>query len=192
MPNVDNPNGFIPSRHLKGGVIRASQYQIASGSAGPICSGDAVILTADGVILVATAGATNLIGVFGGVEWTAEDGECKFSRFWPNATVTKGGAPAKAYVYDDPDIAFAVQGASGTAFTQNMVGANCDITITAGSVVTGQSAHEATIGTLVQTTAQLRILGLIPRADNALGEHADIEVFMLEHLNRAGSAVLGI
>ncbi len=187
--NVDNPNGFTPSRHLKGGVIRANEYPIASAYAANIFTGDAVIQTTDGVIEVAAAGNTNQIGIFAGVEWTAADGEQKFSRYWPTGTVTKGSANAKAYVFDDPDIAFAVQTVSGTAFTQAMVGGNSDLVAGAGNTATGQSGFELNIGTVATTTAQYRILGLIPRGDNALGEHADVEVMPLEHLLRpAGTA----
>lgn len=189
MANTDNPNGFDPSRHLKGGVIRASEKLIASGYNANIFTGDVVKLLNTGLIAVAAAGDIDIIGVFGGVEWTAEDGEYKFSRYWPASTATKGAANAKAYVYDDPEIAFAVQTVSGTAFAQTMVGSNCDITATAGDAATGQSAMELGIGTIVATTAQCRILGLIPRGDNALGEHADVEVMFLEHLMRpAGTA----
>ena len=189
MANVDNPNGFLPSRHMKGGTIRANAYPIASGYAADIFTGDAVIQTTDGVVNIATAGATNLIGVFHGVEWTAADGEVKFSRYWPSGTVTKGAANAKAYIYDDPDIAFAGQTVSGTALTQAMIGGNVDIVATAGSPTTGQSAMELNIGTVVSTTAQCRLLGLIERADNALGEHADVEFMFVEHLLRPAGTV---
>jgi hypothetical protein len=48
---------------------------------------------------------------------------------------------------------------------------------------------EADIATVVTTTANLRIIKLIDKPDNALGEHSKIEVFILEHLNRpAGTA----
>lgn len=190
MANVDNPNGFSPSRHIKGGVIRADEYPIASGYAADIFTGDWVIQTTNGVINVATAGATNLIGVFAGCEWTAVDGKQNFSRYWPSGTVTKGAANAKCYVYDDPDIAFAGQTGGTTAFAQTMVGANCDIIAThAGNAATGQSGQEVDITSPASTTAQLRVLGLIPRADNALGANADIEVMPVEHLKRPAGTV---
>jgi hypothetical protein len=190
MPNVDNPNGFWPSRHLQGGIIRANEYEIADAYASSIFSGDVVKLATTGYIQVAAAGDTNLIGVFQGVQWTATDGEVKFSRYWPASTSVKTGTKIKAFVYDDPNIAFAVQTLSGTAFTQAMIGGNCDIKAEhAGSTSTGQSGMEADIATVVTTTANLRIIKLIDRPDNELGTHSKIEVFLLEHLNRpAGTA----
>jgi hypothetical protein len=190
MPNVDNPNGFWPSRHLQGGVIRANEYEIAGAYASNIFSGDVVKLATTGYIEVAAAGDTNLIGVFQGVQWTATDGEVKFSRYWPASTAVKTGTKIKAFVYDDPNIAFAVQTLSGTNYAKAMEGGNCDIKAThAGSTSTGQSGQEADIATVVTTTANLRIIKLIDRPDNELGEHAKIECFILEHLNRpAGTA----
>jgi hypothetical protein len=32
MANADTPNGFIPLRHLTGGVIRPQEYPIANSS----------------------------------------------------------------------------------------------------------------------------------------------------------------
>lgn len=192
MANTDRANGFTPSRHLKGGIIRASEKLIASGLAENIFSGDVVKLNTTGLISLAGITDTNLIGIFAGVEWTATDGEFKYSRFWPTGTATKGAANAKAYVYDDPEIAFAVQTKSGTAFTQAMVGANVDHAQEhAGSTTTGQSGEEIEIASPapVATTAQFRVLGLIPRADNELAEHADIEVMFVETLMRPAGTI---
>lgn len=190
MPNVDSANGFWPSRHLQGGVIRANEYEIADAYSSNIFSGDVVKLATTGYIQVASAGDTNLIGVFQGVQWTASDGELKFARYWPASTSVKTGTKIKAFVYDDPNIAFAVQTLTGTAYTKAMEGGNCDIKAEhAGSTSTGQSGMEADIATVVTTTANLRIIKLIDRPDNELGAHAKIECFILEHLNRpAGTA----
>jgi hypothetical protein len=190
MANVNSPNGFWPSRHLNGGIIRANEYEIADAYASNIFSGDIVKLATTGYIQVAAAGDTNLIGVFQGVQWTAADGEFKFSRYWPASTSVKSGTKIKAFVYDDPNIAFAVQTYTGTAYTKDMEGGNVDLkAATAGSTSTGQSGMEADISLVTTTTANLRVIKLIDRPDNALGVNAKIEVFILEHLNRpAGTA----
>ena len=184
MANLDAPNGFWPSRHLTGGTIRANEYEIADAYASNIFSGDIVKLATTGYIQVAAAGDTNLIGVFQGVQWTASDGEVKFSRYWPASTSVKTGTKVKAFVYDDPNIVFAVQPLSSTAYTKDMEGANCDIKAEhSGSTSTGQSGMEADISSVGTSTANLRIIRLIDRPDNALGTHAKIEVKILEHLN---------
>jgi hypothetical protein len=190
MPNVDAANGFWPSRHLQGGVIRANEYEIADAYASNIFSGDAVKLATTGYIQVAAPGDTNLIGVAQGFQWTATDGEYKFSRYWPASTAVKSGTRIKAFVYDDPNIAFAVQTVSGTAFTKAMEGGNVDIKAEhAGNTSTGQSGMEADIATVVTTTANCRVIRLIDKPDNALGEHAKVEIMFVEHLLRpAGTA----
>lgn len=185
MANVDHPNGFHPSRHLMGGVVRANEYEIASGYATDIFSGDPVKLVTAGVIELSAPGNTNNIGVFDGVEWIAPDGEVKYSRYWPANTTVKAGTKPKAYVYDDPNIAFRVQTASGAAFAQAMVGANADIKADhAGDTSTGSSGKELDISAPAATTAQCRILGLINEPGNDYGENADIEVMFVEHLLR--------
>jgi hypothetical protein len=72
-----------------------------------------------------------------------------------------------AIVCDDPNAIFEVQqGNSGTALTANDIGFNVNVTVTAGSTVTGRSASvldnttEATTNTL-----DLKIIGMINRAD---------------------------
>ena len=66
-------------------------------------------MTTDGTVIRGTAGGTAL-GVFYGVEYIDNDtGDVKFKKVWSNATAVKSGNPIKAYVYDDPNINFAVQ-----------------------------------------------------------------------------------
>ena len=67
MANVNAPNGFVPLRHLTGGVIRANEYAIANGYAANLASGDLVTLATDGTVIRGTAGGVAL-GVFYGVE----------------------------------------------------------------------------------------------------------------------------
>ena len=120
MSNVNAPNGFVPLRHLTGGVIRANEYPIANGYAANLASGDLVTLATDGTVVRGTAGGVAL-GVFYGVEYIATDGSVKFEKVWNNGTVTKDSANAKAYVYDDPNITYKVQ-TNGT-FVATAVGA---------------------------------------------------------------------
>ena len=56
MANLDAPSGARPFRHLSGGMIRASEYKIASGTSSNIFTGDFVKLLATGYIDVASAG----------------------------------------------------------------------------------------------------------------------------------------
>lgn len=188
MSNVNAPNGFRPTRHLKGGVIRTNDYQIASGTASAILQGDPVHLADTGLLEKAAGGDVNLAGVFAGVRWTDPDGTPRFSNQWPAAQATKGAAPAMATVYDDPDIAFEVQCKTGTAFAQTNVGNNADFDAGTGNTATGMSGASLDISAAAAATANFRILGLIDRPGNAVGDSARIEVRFNEHLaiNAAG------
>lgn len=188
MANVDNPNGFTPVRHLTGGTIRMEEMPIAKETAAAIFSGDMVELLSTGFIKVGTAtSAGAAIGVFAGCSFTAGDGTPTYSRFWPAAQATLGDADAIGYVYSDPDIVFAVQTTGTGLFADN--GALLDVTATAGSTTTGQSAME--INQAASTIDQFRQLGLVKRAGNAFGANAEIEVMFAKHarLALAGVAV---
>ena len=102
MANPNSPYGFIPLRHMSGNAPRANKYTIASGLAENIFTGDLCILDANGQVTPHTATETNNIGVFGGVSYTASDGEYVYSKYWPSGTVA---TDIIAYVYDDPYIA---------------------------------------------------------------------------------------
>lgn len=189
MANPDRPNGFTPVRHLSGGVIRTNKYQIATDTASAIFTGDCVTLTADGVITVAAADSTSILGVFAGCEFTNEAGEQVFSKHWPAAQATKGDANGIAYVYDDPNIIYKAQTVSGTAATENMIGAWWDLTATAGSTTTGRSAMEVNVGASAQDT--FRILALVEEPDNSWAEHAKVEVIINDYnlAKNAGAAI---
>ena len=185
MANVDNPNGFKPVRHLTGGTIRMEEMPIASTEAAAIFSGDVVMAIAGGTIKVgtATAGAA-ATGIFAGCSYTDVDGTPKYSRHWPAGQVA---TDAIAYVYSDPMIVFSAQTAGNGVLTDN--GALLDLTATAGSTSTGQSAQE--INQAASTVDQFRQLGLVQKADNAFGANAEIEVVFHKHArNPAGGAAV--
>jgi hypothetical protein len=180
MANVDAPNGAKPVRHLTGGVIRAREWKIiGDGNASSnIFTGDFVKLQSSGYITVAAAG-NRLLGVFAGCKYTASDGTPKFAKYWPASTATLGSADVTAYVYDDPNIVFAIQGNGTDAFTQ--VGNLANIVVTAGSTTTGQSKMELDTGNIGTGTANLRILGITDDPKNSWGANTEQEVLIHEH-----------
>jgi hypothetical protein len=178
MANLDAPSGAKPLRHNSGGTIRSKEYKIASGSSTNIFTGDFVKLLSTGYIDVAAAG-NRLLGVFAGVKYTASDGTPTFSKYWPASTATLGSEDAIAYVYDDPNIVFAIQGDGTDAFTQ--IGNLANIVATAGSTVTGQSKMELDTSDIGTGTANLRILGLVDDPKNSWGANAEQEVLIYEH-----------
>jgi len=176
MANADAAFGFVPGRHMSGNAPRANKYTITSGLVENIFTGDAVILTSDGVLNVAAATETNIVGVFAGVSYTASDGSYVYSQYWPSGTTA---SDIVAYVYDDPYTVFKVQSAGSPA--QTNIGNCADIVVGSGSTTTGQSGMEIS-GTMAATAAQTKILALYDAPENAFGANAVMEVLINEHL----------
>jgi hypothetical protein len=176
MANADAAFGFVPVRHMSGNAPRANKYTITSGLAENIFTGDAVILTSDGVLNVAAATETNIVGVFAGVSYTASDGSYVYSQYWPSGTTA---SDIVAYVYDDPYTVFKVQSAGSPA--QTNIGNCADIVVGSGSTNTGQSGMEIS-GTMAATAAQTKILALYDAPENAFGANAVMEVLINEHI----------
>ena len=161
---------------MSGNAPRANKYTITSGLAENIFTGDAVILTSDGVLNVAAATETNIVGVFAGVSYTASDGSYVYSQYWPSGTTA---SDIVAYVYDDPYTVFKVQSAGSPA--QTNIGNCADIVVGSGSTNTGQSGMEIS-GTMAATAAQTKILALYDAPENAFGANAVMEVLINEHI----------
>ena len=180
MANVDAPQGFIPLRHLTGGVIRPQEYPIANSLAANLASGDLVTLGTSGTVERASAGGTAL-GVFYGVEYIDNStGDVKFSKVWNTGTTIKANTAATALVYDDPNITYKVQ-CNGT-FANANVGELANVTIGTFNSTFGYSTDELDISTLATTAKVLRILRLVDEPNNAVGADADVEVVINLHL----------
>ena len=177
MANLDAPAGAKPFCHLSGGMIRASEYKIASGTSSDIFTGDFVKLLSTGYIDVASAG-NRILGVFAGVKYTASDGEVVYKKYFPTGTTTLASADVTAYVYDDPNITYRIQSAGSADFAD--IGNLADHVAGSGSTTTGQSGHEVS-GTTGTGTAGLRILRLIDDPDNSAGTNGELEVAIYEH-----------
>ena len=61
------------------------------------------------------------------------------------------------------------------------VGNNADVVVGSGSTTTGSSGMELDSSDVKTATAQLRILQLVQREDNAVGDNANWEVMINEH-----------
>jgi hypothetical protein len=177
MANVDAAFGAKPVRHLTGGVIRATEYKIVKEYAANVFTGDFVKLADTGYVQVGAA-TNRLLGVFNGCKYTASNGEVVFKRYWPTGTATLGDGDVTAYVYDDPNIVWAIQSSGSADFAD--IGNLADIVAGAGSTSTGQSGFEIN-GTTGTGTAQLRILGLYNEPKNAYGTNGVLEAVIWEH-----------
>lgn len=177
MANTDAPRGAWPVKHMSGGTIRANEYPIASGYSTNIFKGDFVKLVAGGGIEAAAAG-DRLLGVFQGVQYTASDGEVIFKKYWPASTVT---SDAVAYVYDDKNIVYGIQQATGGSVAAADVGQIGDHVAGTGSTLTGMSGHELSATLTASVAAGLRVLGKLENPGNVYGEHCDVLVQIYEH-----------
>jgi len=181
MANANRPKGATPVRSLDGSTaIPVNPYTVDSSNGTAIFLGDFVAREADGNIAPAAAG-----GVILGVAVGVADGYDDLSKRYLAASTA-----GTVYVVDDPSIIFEVQeDDGGTALTAAARGANVEIVAGAGSTTTGISAHELDQDSVTNLTAQLRLIGLTPRANNAYGDNADWEVLINEHFYTAAAGV---
>lgn len=178
MANVDQPAGFRFVRRLGGGSCTIERFFIPATDSTAVFLGDAVksagSADADGVRTVAQAAAGNtILGVVVGFEPNRDD-------------LTKQYRPASTaryvYVNTDPYAVYAIQEDSDTStLAAADVGNNCDIVVGTGSTTTGMSAMEIDSSTKNTTTAQVRLLALSQKSDNAIGTNAEWEVMINEH-----------
>jgi len=178
MANVDRPNGAVPVRRLDGGAcIPANTYSVDVTNATAIFIGDFVVMETDGSVAAAGTDAP-ILGVCTGVY---DDYGDLTRRHLPATTA------GNIAVQDDPFCIFEIQDDGSGTPAQSWVGANSDIIAGAGSATTGISAHELDATTPVTTTAQLRILRLVPRPDNEWADNARMEVLINEHFYNAAA-----
>lgn len=86
-----------------------------------------------------------------------------------------------AYVCDDPNVIYEIQGDVATAVAATDIGANAELIYTnSGSTTTGLSGAELDVSTTAASDAasQLKILRLVNREDNEIGINAKLEVLI--------------
>lgn len=202
MANANTPFGLKPIKN-NGGEIKVSYYYIPSSYATALYIGDPVVKTGTSntanvvagqrlfkagslpEINKATAGDTNKVtGAIVG--------------FLPNfdnttRTYNPPSTEAIAIVADDPDQVFEIQEeTAGTALAATSVGLNANLVYAeSGSTTTGFSGAELDTSTPATTaTFQLKILRLVNREDNDIGQHAKWEVKINNHSD--ANAVVGL
>ena len=176
MANINAPFGLRPIGHLTNSDYQLSSYRIASGYSTALGRGDPVELAGTSRnIQVYTAGNTNCIGVFAGVEYTNSDGQRVFSGYWPASTTATN---IIAYVWDDPFIIWEIQADSYAETAQGQLG---DIVMGTPSSSKQSSTSYITASSTATNGRTLRIEGLVERPDNAVGSYAKIRVTFAEH-----------
>ena len=165
-PMGAEPVGGLSACGSFSGKVR--HIKIASGYASNIFYGDFVKLVNTGTIEkdAGTATATP-VGIFMGCFYTdPSTSQPTFNQMWPTGTVADD---AMAYVLDDPDAVFRMQGDGSLA--QTTLGNNIAIIQTSGSTTIGRSKNAVNAGTAATTnTLPLRILEFMDGPDSTVGD----------------------
>lgn len=193
------PNGLVPVRKLDGSCWSVSQnkYNIASGYATSIYTGDPVTLLSDGTIGIGVAGSACL-GVFMGCEYYNTTGTYVFSPYWPASTTVQTGSVVLAKVIDDPNVVFTVQetdGSSGAGTPLALADRNLNINFTVGTGTTATGRSGASINNTTENTTatlNLKLLDLDPTPGNVVGSYANWLVTWNNHVFKGGTGTAGV
>lgn len=189
MANLDSPNGLRPTRYISGAPYNGAGniYHVPATDATAIFIGDLVTLTGTsdtrGIPTVEQADAGDVVlGVCIGVRAVTQE-----------STVFRAASTERyIFVEDSPEVVYEIQEDSvGGALTADSVGLNANFIVGTGSTSTGISAMELDSNTAATTaTLPLKILRLVDREDNEIGDQAKWEVRLNSHRFRAG--VIGV
>jgi len=181
MANINAAFGFRAVKHLNGspynGQVR--EYFIPSTDSTAVYIGDVVKIAgsadANGTATVAVVSATTDIPV-GVVVGFRPDPTNLMNKYRVAST------DRYVLVADSPDLIFEVQanGASGIAAAD--VGLNASWVAASGSTTTGVSGYMLDSSTVATTnTLALKVMGVIHRPDNAIGQYDKVLVMFNRH-----------
>lgn len=198
MPNANRPSGLSPIGHVTSGSYngQARIYAIAAADTSAYAIGDPVVsdplgASAKGPAFVKLAAATGAIrGVIVGV-FDTYPGIAKVTN--QDSTIRTAGAKTVDWfvmVVDDPFVIFEVQEiGTGIALAMADVGLNTNLVVgTTNGFMSGWMLDNAT--ELATGTLQVRILELVQRADNEVGQYAKWLVKINNH--ELGNIAVGI
>lgn len=204
MANVDRPSGLTPVKNISGapwnGQTNMYLFKAATGTA---------VFIGDLVKLAGSAGVEGTDTVVNGIDVVGMPNITQSAAgdlhvgvvvgFLPNQdNLTQRHRPASqariALVADDPNTIFEIQEVSGgTALTADEVGLNANVVVGTGSTTTGLSGSELSNSSEASTAdLDLKIIGLSPRPDNAIGEHAKWLVKINTHSYASSTGVDGL
>lgn len=184
MANANTKFGLRPVRTLNGSPYNGgfNIYSVAAGDGTALGLGDPVKLAGTGEIVndnsytdvVRAATGDVLVGAVVAVLPNTRD-----SLIYRAASTLR-----LVCVADDPNLIFEIQeSAGGTAFTLNDTGLNANFVVGSMNTDTGNSGVELDNSTEAGTnTLDLKIIGLVNRPDNAIGENAKWLVRINRHL----------
>jgi len=169
MANKDAPFGLRPVGELGSEIQNGgtSKYLITSGDAQAIYKGDLVKLEATGYITKTdNSDAVASIGVFNGCFYNDPTTQKPTWKNYYPGSISPTVGEIEAFVYDDPNKLFLIQG--NGVIAQSSVGRNSNIVYAAGSTINGQSKTEMNSTTeSAGVTGQLRIIRICEDPDNS-------------------------
>ena len=187
MANQDAPFGFRPVRHLSGGQIRTNEYKIAANYGTSLFQGQALIAVNDGTVAAGTTSGV-VVGIFGGCFFThPTTGKPTFSNHYPAST---NASDIVAFVYDDPQLVFEVQG-DGIGVVADIF-SGFDLVGTSGSTLTGRSTQELDTST-TGTSGQFKMIGISKDPNNSDVTVNNTNVYVVsntaEHTHKLTTAI---
>jgi len=184
MSSTALPFGMNPIRHINGKFLpppRVMPDGIASAYGSAIYYGSPVMLNTNGTLTIATT-AADIIGVFAGCQYVATStGLMTPSKTWVASSTYVAGTMS-AFVWDDPNIIYEIQSNGSIAATA--VGDQADFVNPGNGSSTLGTSTAAISSTLAGAgvQAQLRIVGLSNKIDNAWGDsYTIVEAMIARH-----------
>lgn len=175
MANVNGPNGFRPIKHATGGVVQRSQrYHISGGYNANIAVGDLVEPNPgiNKVIQRPAAVTDRLVGVFNGCYYLdPNQSQPQYNRLWPASQAVLAGSTPDCWVFDDPKAIFEVQ-VSGAFALANIGKLANPLLGTENTLI--KISNDSIDSTTIGTGAVLKILDIVNRPDNAVGNFARV------------------
>jgi hypothetical protein len=173
MANSNKPNGFTLIGTYSGAPINANIRTRQMTGATAIFPGDAVSIDdATGLVVPASAGSL-VLGVCVGVKVDRSISSTEH----PGYAAASSGA--YIFVAEGPDYLYEVQEDSvgGTPLALTNIGSNGDLVAGSGSTTLGTSAQTLDTSDVIAkdasaATAQFKVVDLVNRVDNAVGNYA--------------------
>ena len=195
MATSATPMGAEPTDTLSAsgsftGKVR--HMKIASGYVTAIFYGDFVKLVAAGTVeksAITTSVVAGTVGIFVGCSYTdPTSNQLTFNQQFPASTAA---SDIMAYVVDDPDLVFRMQGDGSIA--QTGLGNNVSLVSTAGSTSIGRSKNAVDASTIATTNSlPARIVEFVDGPSSTVGDsYTDVLVTYLP-LSHAYETALGV
>jgi hypothetical protein len=187
--------GFIPARK-KGGAynneavtdtIALTSTGMAGSPTNSIFTGDPVVLPGANFATISPYIAATLkpSGVFMGCQYV-ENGEQKFSRYWPGGT---SATDVKFFVITDPDQTYYIQASLSLSVAELLPVKNYNVTVSStassGSTTTGQSSYYLDGASGTEAAAAVRVVGKAQFPDEKDSDaYPIVEVWLNHHRDR--------